>query len=235
LILDFLEQHDTLSLIYLQAVGFHGRYEDLANCVYFNKTIYDNKCFSTKDKTVFMQYASRMWGFLSCFICLSEAYKNIGNCEQFKRTNWLQSYIHIRCADYGEKNLGVIGIPCIGAGIYNIVSNCDSAQVDGICYQNMLKYAIEYGFDRKQLRRLFVWRICFIFKRSLIKERASNISKSKISNLIKSTWKYPEIWFLLYPVLLVPPFVCKHIVGINNRRKKYVDTLTLNRSGDICG
>ena len=65
-----------------------------------------------------MNYAGRMWGFLSCFICLTEALHNISDVNKYKGSNWLQSYVHILCADYKEQRLGIISIPCIGAGIY---------------------------------------------------------------------------------------------------------------------
>ncbi len=234
IIISFLENNEDMSLVYLNAKGFHEKYIDEDYCDFFNKAIYDNRSFTTNDKIEFMNYAGRMWGFLSCFICLTDAFKEIEDCEVFKKTNWLQSYIHILCADYGEKRLGVIGIPCIGAGIYSIISNLDSSRVDGINYRTMLDFAIEHGFDKKQLDKLFIWRICFISKRSVIKEKASGIVKTNIRNLVKYTKRYPYAWIMLYPYIFAPKWICKIVVKINEK-KKYSESLHLNREGDIIG
>lgn len=87
--------------------------------------------------------------------------------------------MYILCADYKEQRLGIISIPCIGAGIYSSISNFDSGRVDGITYRNMLDFAIKYGFSKKQLDELFIWRIGFISKRALIKEKGLRELKDK--------------------------------------------------------
>ena len=112
-ILDFLEENEDMGLIYLNAVGFYEEYKDVDSCIRYQKAIYDDKMFVTDDRKRFMDYAGRMWGFLSCFICLTNAIGSIENMDQYKKTNWLQSYIHILCADYGDKRLGVISQPVI--------------------------------------------------------------------------------------------------------------------------
>jgi glycosyltransferase involved in cell wall biosynthesis len=233
-LLDFLEQNEDLSLVYLNAVGFYEKYGGIGKCKKYNRAIYDNKNFVTNDKFLFMKYAGRMWGFLSCFICLTEAFRSIENTDQFKKTNWLQSYIHILCSEYGNKRLGVVGNITIAAGIYSIVSNFDSSQVDGVNYRKMLDFAISHGFDKKQLDDLFVWRICFVAKRAVVKERASGILKTDIKKLIKCTYKYPKAWVNLYPFIIAPRWLCKMAVKFNGR-KKYSKKLQLNREGDIVG
>lgn len=235
LILSFLNNNESMSLVYLNAKGFHETYKNELECEFYSGAIYDNSMFVTTDKVQFMNHAGRMWGFLSCFICLTDAFRSIGNCDQFKKTNWLQSYIHILCSDYGNRNLGVISVPCIGAGIYSIISNFDSGRVDGITYKEMLKFAVKHGYSKKQLDKLFVWRICFIFKRTIIKERAAGLHKSSIKNVLKCTWMYPKVWVQLYPFFLVPPFACRKIVSINNRLKGYQHKAEVNRKGDVIG
>ncbi len=44
-------------------------------------------------------------------------------------------------------------------------------RVDGITYRNMLDFAIKYGFSKKQLDELFIWRIGFISKKSINKRK----------------------------------------------------------------
>lgn len=233
-ILDFLKTNEDMGLIYLNALGFYEKYVDAAHCERYQRAIYDNKMFSTTDRKLFMEYAGRMWGFLSCFICLTEAIKSVKNVEQFKGTNWLQSYIHILCSNYGEGRMGVISKPVIAAGIYNIISNFDSAVVDGVNYRKMLDFAVDHGFDKKQLDNLFVWRICFIAKRAVVKEKAAGVKKTDLKTLFNCTKQYPEAWIKLYPFICAPSWLCKVAVK-NNERKKYKDQLHVNRIGDITG
>ena len=233
-ILDFLEKNEEMGLVYLNAVGFHEKYLDVNHCEKYNRAIYDDSLFVTRDKKVFMDYAGRMWGFLSCFICLTEAIRAIDDTEQFKKTNWLQSYIHVLCADYENAALGVVAKPVIGAGIYSIISNFDSAQVDGVNYRKMLDFAIEHGFDQKQLDDLYIWRICFISKRTVVKEKAAGIRKTNIRTLMKCTKKYPSAWIKLYPFIFAPRFLCRLAVKMNEK-KKYSEELHVNRMGDVVG
>ena len=136
--------------------------------------------------------------------------------------------------EYGNKKLGVISNPCIGAGIYSIVSNFDSARVDGITYREMLDFAVKHGFDCKQLDDLFIWRICFISKRAIVKEKASGVRKTDVKTLIHCTKKYPYAWAMLYPYILAPTWICKIAVRVNEK-KKYNERLHLNREGDVIG
>ena len=233
-ILEFLEKNFDMGLVYLNAVGFHEKYVDVDHCERYQRAIYDNSAFTTKDKIRFMDYAGRMWGFLSCFICLSDAIKSIDDTERYKKTNWLQSYIHILCSEYGDRRLGVIAKPVIGAGIYSIISNFDSAQVDGVNYRKMLDFAIAHGFNKKQLDDLYIWRICFIAKRSVVKEKAAGIKKTNVRCLFNCTKKYPQAWIKLYPFIIAPRWMCKLAVRMNEK-KKYTEELHVNRSGDVVG
>ena len=232
-ILDFLENNPELSLVYLNAKGFHDCYTNEQACLFYDHAVYDGKCFFTDDKKVFMAYAKRMWGFLSCFICLTEAFQNIDKPERYFGTNWLQSYIHILCAVYGEKQLGVLSKPCIAAGIYGGINNFDAARVDGTEYRKMLDFAIQHGFDKSQLDAFFEWRFCFLFRRTIIKERAAGIHRSDFKAAARLMWRYPYAWVMLYPFFLIPPFACRWIVNQNNKRKGRTEMPTLNRQGDV--
>lgn len=233
-ILRFLEEHDEMGLVYLNAVSFYEEYLDTRHCTILQRAVYDGSMFVTGDKKTFMKYAGRMWGFLSCFICLTKAIRAIDDLEEYKKTNWIQSYIHVLCSEYGSRMLGVIARPVIAAGIYNIVSNLDSAQVDGVNYRKMLDFAIGHGFNKKQLDKLFLWRICFISKRAVIKEKAMGINKTNTRVLFQCTKKYPAAWFKLYPFIFAPRWGCRFAVKINEK-KKYREMLVVNRSGDVIG
>ncbi len=232
-ILDFLDKSPDLSLVYLNAKGFYEYYVDERTCHPYDRAIYDGNCFFTDDNNEFMRHAQRMWGFLSCFICLTKAFQSIVEPEQYFGTNWLQSYIHILCADYGEKQLGIIGETCIGAGIYGGINNFDAARVDGVEYRKMLDFAIQHGFDKPQLDRFFQWRFCFLLRRTIVKERAARICRSNFKLAARLMWQYPYAWVMLYPFFLIPPFACRWIVRWNNKRKGRTEMPTLNRQGDV--
>lgn len=234
-ILDFLESDD-ISLLYLNTIGFREFYKNVDYCIRYDYgTIYDDKVFITKDKKIFMNYAFRLWGYLSCFIVSNEAFKSLDNVERFKGSNWLQTYIFTQCANYGKQLLGVISKPCIAAGIYSNVYNYDSGRVHGDSFKDLCEFAIKQGFDEKQMKHNYLWHVCYLSKRAIIKERALGINKTSVKALVKSTLPYPYAWIHLYPYILLPSFLCKFIVYINNKIKGYNQKSVLNRVGDTIG
>lgn len=208
-ILDVLSQHDDIGLVYLQTVGFYGRYTGKDSC--------DQKewnaqldTFVTTDKVKFMEAAHHYWGFLSSFICSTKNFASMPNPENYFKTNWLQSYIHAYCAKGDDTKLAVISGPCIGAGRYINVSNFDCSRVDGICYKNMVDYSVDVcGFDKKQMTYYWKKRLFMLTSHEIIKEKAIGIKKISYSNLFKITWRMPEAWIKVYPYMLVPKFVCR--------------------------
>ena len=98
----------------------------------------------------------------------------------------------------------------------------------------MLDFAIENGFDKKQLDDLYIWRLCFISKRAVVKEKAMGIKKTDINALIKCTLRYPTAWINLYPFIFAPKWLCRMVVKWNEK-KKYTKKLQVNRQGDVVG
>lgn len=231
-ILDFLESSEDISLVYLNAVSFRERYIDYSHCEKYNREIYDNKNFTTKDSREFMRYAGRMWGFISCFIFLTQAFRSLQDLDTYRGTNWLQTYIHILCSQYGAKRLGVIGVPCIAAGIYNAMISVD---VNGSKYREMLDFAINHGFDKKQMDELFIWRCCFLERRTVIKKKAAGIKHLSFKDTFNVTRHYIRAWLGLYPFYLLPESVCRVIVRLNDIRRGYKDGLHTLRAGDVVG
>lgn len=234
LILDFLENHADISLLYLNAKGFYENYTGEGQCHEYDRAVYDRRCFVTEDKREFMRYAGRMWGFLSCFICRTEAVREIPEISRYKGTNWLQAYIHICSAGYNGR-LGVISYPCIGAGIYGSVQNYDAVRVLVINFRKMLDFAIDNGFDKKQMDQLYIWMVCFMCKRAVIKERAAGLCLTNPVQVVRHTYRYPVMWVKLYPFLILPKWLCRLAVSVNNRRRKYTKSGEVNRKGDVIG
>lgn len=227
-ILSFLEKNPNVSLVYLNTVGFHGKYTGLEHCAKPTISVPEDIC--TTDKKVFMKYAGFYWGFMSSFICSSQKFKQIEKPEIYFGTYWLQSYIHILCSSDNESLMGVIKGPCIGAGRYLNVANFDTSLVDGVFYKKMLDFAInKAGYDSKQLNELYIWRICLLGKQAIIKERAAGIKKTNVRRLIKCTYKYPSAWAKLYPYLLAPSFLCSFFMKLYRKYRNIDDIIRINR------
>ena len=227
-VLAFLENHSDICLAFLETVGFHVQYHGVKHCLHPGKEIEES--FTTTDKKRFMHYAAHYWGFMSSFICAKDRFDSIVSAEQFYGTYWLQSYIHILCSQGDDALLGVIKGPCIGAGTYMNVANFDTSLVDGQYYRAMLDFAIERaGYDKKQLNKMYIRRLCLLGKRAVMKERASGIRKTNVSRLFELTKKYPRAYWDLYPFLLIPSPICKVIFRSYRKYRKASGMVRINR------
>lgn len=229
-VLKFLETNNDVTLVYLYTKGFRGTYVNEKNCSEPSLRPLSDIC--STDKKEFMKYASYYWGFMSSFIISKEHFDRIINPEQYFGTYWLQSYIHILCCSGSGAKVGVVAGPCIGAGIYVNVSNFDASYVDGVSYRRMLDFAIDHGFNKRQLSKLYRWRIIFLGSHSVIKERGAGMKKTSLRGLFKCTWKFPEAYIKLYPIFLIPSFLCRMIMSIYRKRKNMGSEVGLNREGD---
>jgi len=231
-ILSFLESHPDTSLIFLSTVNFYVQFEGLEKCK-APVEISDEDIY-TADKRIFMRYARHYWGFLSSFIISTEAFGKIDRPEQYFGTYWLQSYIHILCSAGDNAHVGVVGSPCVAAGVYVNQSNFDTAFVDGVQYRKMLDFAIENaGYPKKQLDRMYIRRLCLLASHGLIKEKATGNKKINKKLLFCCTWNYPLAWIKIYPAMLVPSFICRVAMKFYRKLRKCDDSQTLNRAGDV--
>ncbi|MEQ2922045.1 glycosyltransferase family 2 protein [Ruthenibacterium lactatiformans] len=230
-ILKFLESSSDMGLVYLGTANFYSHYTGKENCTAPIALPEENLC--TKSKRAFMEYARHYWGFVSSFIVSNERFRRIENAEQFFGTYWLQSYIHILCAGGTNDCLGVVKGLCIAAGVYITQSNYDTSYVDGLSYKKMLDFAVENGFDKKQLDHLYISRLCLLASHGIIKEKATGNKKIDKKQLFVCTRNYWQAWLKIYPMMFVPDWVCKTYMKYY-RRKKGVDyESNLNRAGDV--
>lgn len=230
-ILLYLKTYDDVGLVYLYTKGFRGNYISPENCSAPAKCPPED--IYTTDKILFMNYAGYYWGFMSSFIISKQYFDEIDNPEQYFGTYWLQSYIHILCCRGKDAKVGIVAFPCIGAGIYVNVNNFDCSLVDGFNYKKMLDFAVNVGnFDKKQLDKLFEWRLIFLASHSIIKEKAAGIIKTSKKNIFSLTWKYPKAWYKLYPTYLLPQFLCRWIMFLYRKKQKMSGDVSLNRTGD---
>lgn len=232
-ILNYLEKYDDVSLLYLNSVAFYGKYKGLENCVklkYAETEAYD---LYTTDKKRFIKCAARFWGFMSSFIISREKFLKIDKPEQFFGTYWLQSYIHILCSAGKDTKIGVISKPCLAAGIYIDINNFDSGEINGINYKKMIDFSIEKGgYDKHQMKKLYIWHLIYLSSHSIIKEKAANIKKTSYLNLFHNTYKYPIAWIKLYPIFFIPKWLCRLGMNYYRRKKSLNKNIVLSREGD---
>lgn len=230
-VIDFLRQNSDLGLVYAQTVDFRGHYETLEKCQFHKPYIKED--IVTCDKKEFMKYASKYWGFMSSFICNTERMREILNPEQYYGTYWLQSYIHALCAS-GTTKLGVIKGPCIGAGVYMNTVAFDSAMVNGIFYKKMLDFMIDKcEFDKKQLNKLYINRLCLLSRHDIIKEKASGDRRLNISTLFRCTKGSIKAWVTVYPFLCIPDCVCAYVMLKYRKIKGVEGQVHVNREEDV--
>ena len=206
-ILDFLKKYDDVDFIYLETVGFKQNYNGIKSTFpykEFNSFIKQSLC--TNDKKEFMNYSIRMWGFMSSYAWKTSDFQSIDNPELYFNTYWLQSYIHILCCN-GDKKLGVIKGPIIAAGQYAGVNNFDVSVVDGINYLKMMEFAINHGFDEKQLKKFYLWRVCFLGRNAVLKEKIAKRGKTRKKTLFSILHRKVYAWFHLFPYFFIPRWV----------------------------
>ena len=214
-IVDFLKKHPGVQLAYLHTIGFKDEYSE-ENCYEFSWHSRKISCdVVTTDKKEFFSYVDRQWGFTSCFVCNTHRCMKIPNPESYFNTYWLQSYIHILCSNKKDDELGIIYGPCVAAGAYDIIGNYDTAQIECINYRKMLDYAIDKaGYDKKQLYAEWLWKVCYLAKRAVIKEKSIGKELTSCHTLFVELKKYPYAWLTLFPFLVMPRVMCKQVLFI---------------------
>lgn len=229
-IISFLKKNPAMGLVYLSTVDFKNKYESLEKCI--DTTTYAAEDICTKNRILFMKYASQYWGFVSSFIINREQFNKIDNPQQYFGTYWLQSYIHILCTS-GDAFLGIVSRKSIGAGVYQQQSNFDVATVDGVNYRQMLDFAVKYGFNAKQLDNWFVRRICLVAGHGIVKEKATGNKKINKRILFKCTKNYWQAWLKIYPLIFVPSFICRLVLGGCRKRAGASYNAVTSRTGDV--
>ncbi len=227
-ILHYLRTYPDAGLVYVTTVDFRGHYENVSQCTFHR--VRASEDIYTCDKKVFMKYASDYWGFISSFICKTDTVKNIKEPERFFGTYWLQSYIHALCAKGEKTGIGIIKKPCTAAGIYVNTAAFDSAKVNGVYYKKLLDFMVEEaGFDQQQLERLYIWRLCHLSRHDILKEKAAGVHHLDKKTLFQCTKTYCEAWLTVYPLFLVPDFLCRFAMRLYRRHLNIKDTIRVNR------
>lgn len=209
--LAFLEKYPDITLAFLYTLSFRDKYRGINNCTLLDEySLQPKRDICTASKEEFMSYAGRQWGFMSSFICKTSICKAVEQPERFFDSYWLQSYFHILCAKGNDAQLGIICGPTVAAGGYGVIANFDSYKVDVASYKKMLDFACEEArFNKKQLRDLWLWRCCFVLKRTIIKERAVGKQRTSVGKVFDALKPYPYAWINLFPFLILPNSICR--------------------------
>lgn len=209
-ITDYLRKYPDVSLVYLESVGFKGEYIGVEKCHKlrgYNKKI-SNDIYSN-DRRVFLNYALRNWGFISSFLWKADKIKDISAMKKYSDTFWIQSYFHIASIQNEEDYLGVIKGPCVAIGEYGNTNGLDVSVVDGDNYKAMLDFAIETAyFDRKLIEKFYVWRLCFVGRRAIVKERVLGIHTTSEKHLFYLLKKKIYAWATLFPFFVLSKRTC---------------------------
>lgn len=228
-IINFLKVHNDVDLVYLTTRDFRGKYIRIDDCEIHKPEVEDD--LLTTDKKIFMKYAGYYWGFMSSFICRTETIINISNPERYFGTFWLQSYIHALCCAGANSKMGVIKGPCVGAGIYVSVANLDNVKVNGHYYKQLLDFMIKQaGFDRSQLYGLYSRRLCHLLRHDIIKIKALGNRKINYIDIVKNTYKLYEAWLTVYPLFILPSFLCKKTMRLYRKHINITGDIDVNRA-----
>lgn len=227
----FLEEYPDINLAFLYTLSFRDKYCGINNCTLLDEySLRPTRDICTASKEEFMSYAGRQWGFMSSFICKTSICKSVPEPERFFDSYWLQSYFHILCAKGKDAKLGVIFGPTVAAGGYGVIANFDSYRVDVDSYKKMLDFACEEaGFNKKQMKDLWLWRCCFVLKRTVIKERAVGKHLTSVGKVYEKLKPYPYAWIHLFPYLLLPDVICKLILKLVRLKQKRNFSSYVNR------
>lgn len=230
-IVSYLSRYPNVSLVYMDTVAFQDEYTGIKNTHRYIEFLTPlERDIYTQDKSEFLSYCMRLWGFTSCYIWNKEKLDKIENLEQYFGSYFLQAYINLLCSKENGAYLGCIKGPCVAVGEYGILGNYDVAQVEGISYHKMIDFAVnEAHYDRKQFEKFYIWKICLLGRNNIIKQRAVGVHKTKESTLIKATYRYPYAWLHLYPFLLIPPVFCKVALIIKRKKQGRKFTTYVNR------
>lgn len=228
-ILNFLRKNPNVSLAFLESASFRDKYIDIAHCEPTRNVKKPVTDIVTTDKAVFLDYSITLFGFTSSYVWSRERLSQIENPEQYFGTYFLQAYLCIKCSDQPDDVLGVIHGLNIGIGSYGIIGNYDTAEVEGLFWHKMMEDAVASGYPRKKMEEFYLWKIIFLCRNSIVRERAVGVKKTHVKNVLKATWKYPKAWIQLYPFLLAPPFLCKIALAIVRKKQGRTFSTYVNR------
>lgn len=207
-IIKFLNSYKDCSVVFLNHGFFSGKYIGIDSCYKFWHKIDDD--FVTYNKRKMMDYIGRQISYMSCLIINRTAFMKLENPEKYVGTYFVHSNIMLECCKHDHSLMGIVGYPCIADNLTFSESGMDSTpeksfEVFGKWMDYTLcDHAVECGFDRKQMRKIYMQSELFKWPGLIVYLKSSNNSKWKKEF---KTYGYPIIKKYPMAVLLVTPFV----------------------------
>src|SRR6185369_10367344 len=182
------------------------------------------------DKNKFIDYIWVFATFMSSFVFSKDTWSCVENKEKYIGTDIYLSYVMFEQLNHTTHALFIarpsIAVRAQYTGSYRIFY-AFAHQWSRL----LLERAIELGYDKKTMRRVFnrtiildlVARVYFIKSRRV----KSSIDKQSLQYIFASTYSFPSAWLLLYPSLVLPSkitklllMVCQNIYLFLEQRKR---------------
>ena len=217
-ILNFLENNDTCSIVFMNHVFFEGEYIDLKHYSKKWQSLTENVI--TKDKSVFMHYAKHQMSYMSCLIFSKEKYTNVQTPQQYFWTYFFHTNIAFEMMNGSGSIMGIIDDYCIADDITSGNSTVEKESMNyfeifgkGLEY-TLCTHAVECGFDDNQMKKVYLDFSKSGFPRAIVKIKAQKtydwLSEYKefVRPILK---KYPVLCFYTIPFYLLPHWLARFI------------------------
>lgn len=216
-ILDYLEKNLESSLVFMNFASFYDNYDSIEDCK--KPWLIDTGDMSNVSKSIFIGSVGRQISFMSCLILCRKKILEVPQPERFIGSYFIHSYIALESVADKCANLGIITHLCIAK--HNPSNQEDIAlnhcfEIFGLHMHDLLcKKAVECGFDKKQLKKIYKQFACKTFVSKILTFKSWN-DKSWKNDFWQFCYpvikKYPDMWIKIMPVLLVPRFCARFLV-----------------------
>lgn len=216
-VLDFLEQNEDVSLIFMNHTSFHDIYEGVEKC---NSPFLDCSIgnFVTKDKSKFIKIARHQLTFISCFIISNDNYKLIDNPDKYNKSFFLQSCIAFEVSRKTNAKLGIISRICVAQNIVAPEYKAKPIQMDA--YTNIFikdefnvycNLAPDFGYNKKCMRKAYADFICSTAPKYILSIKAQGYPWKDVfwSEAFPILRVFPKVWITIIPAALMPSFIAK--------------------------
>lgn len=217
-ILNFLENNDTCSIVFMNHVFFEGDYIDLDHCTRKWREPFEN--IVTKQKDSLMLYAKERITFMSSLIFSKSRYSNVQCPQQYIWTYFLHTNIGFEMVKSNDSVVGVIGDYCVADNITYGDATVESNNMKlfeifgtGLEY-TICTHAVDCGFSSEQMKKIYLTYAKREYPRAILKIKAQKtydwLSEYKefVRPILK---KYPVLCFYTIPFYLLPHWLARFI------------------------
>ena len=207
-IMNFLNDHHDCNAVFLNHGFFSDEYINIDSCYKLWHNIGDDVV--TYNKKEIMDYIGRQITYMSCLIINRTSFMKLEHPEKYVGTYFIHSNIMLECCKHGNSLMGIVGYPCVADNLTPgdaVMDNSPEKSFEvfgkGMDY-TLCNHAVECGFDRSQMRKIFMQSELFKWPGLIVYLKRSNNTEWK-----KEFKMYGYPILKKYPValLVVAPFV----------------------------